>query len=161
LDRGSLSPLAPGSRGSRLPRRAAPPTIHWRAGATRRGSPSLRRRQRIAFAWLLAAPSYFGLGASRHALGQGFFLTLIVALGARILPGFSGWAIAHPRYLEGVVSVVTAGAALRVLGEIGLAVSLGWGGPFAAAGGALGVAGFVAFGVALVREVGKRPGLTA
>lgn len=132
-----------------------------------------RRWVRIAFAWLFVAAllaalwmtrsvllgavaSSFDLGASRHALGQGFFLTLIVAPGARILPGFSGWAISQPHYLDGVIAAVTVGAVLRVLGEIGLALNLNASAPLAALGGALAVLGFLAFGVVLVREVGKR-----
>lgn len=128
---------------------------------------------RIAFAWLVLAaglaavwstrgtllgadPDYYALGAARHALGQGFYLTLIVALGARILPGFSAWAIVHPRFLGSLVAVLTLGATLRVVGEVGLATGMAGSADVASLGGALGVLGFLAFAAVLVARVGGR-----
>jgi hypothetical protein len=56
-----------------------------------------------------------------------------------------------------VIGLVTAGTALRVLGELGLALDLSGSALLAATVGALGVLGFFVFGAVLVREVGKRP----
>ncbi len=136
---------------------------------------SARRWLRLAFGWLVVAsalaalaetrallvgstPDYFALSAARHALGQGFLLTLIVALGARILPGFSAWAIVHPREVELLVSSVSLGAALRVAGELGLSFHLVAGPALAAAGGAVGLGGFLGFAVTLTVTVGRPPG---
>jgi hypothetical protein len=133
-----------------------------------------RRWLHVTFGWLVVAsglgtlaasvsglrgvdPGYFAVGAERHALGQGFLLTLIVALGARLLPGFSAWAIQHPRALTWLVSTITLGAAVRVVGEIMLAGRAPVGASVAAVGGALGVVAFLAFGAILFVTVGRVP----
>jgi hypothetical protein len=125
---------------------------------------------RIAFAWLIAAntigallatreflggtpATYLEVAATRHALGQGFALTLIVAMSARILPGVSAWALTHPRAVEWTIAILTLGAALRVGGE--LASQFGDLGMTAAAlGGSLGTLGFLGFAGVVVMNLG-------
>lgn len=134
-----------------------------------------RRWLRLAYAWLLLAEalgsfwavralfgghlaSYFELTAQRHAIAQGLILLVIVSFGARILPGFSGWAITHPRFTEGLVICLASGAALRVAGEL-LSITQGRAAELLAGiGGALGVAGFLAFAWVLWRALGTAPG---
>jgi hypothetical protein len=137
-----------------------------------------RRWLRLSFGWLVAAAAlatiaslrglltgsldpYFEMSAARHALGQGFLLTLIVGLGSRILPGFSAWAIARPRLLEGLVGAITSGAFLRVLGELGIAFGAPAGAPLAALGGTVAVIAFLVFGATLVVAVGQLPAARA
>jgi hypothetical protein len=143
-------------------------------------SAPVRRWVRAAFGWLLLAAllgavyalralvsgvdltagGFFEVGSVRHAMGQGFLLTLIVSLGARILPGYSAWAISHPRVAETIFGLVTVGAALRVAGEIGLTQGIGNSAVVAALGGAIGTLGFLTFACLLFWTVGarQRPG---
>lgn len=129
-----------------------------------------RRWLRIAFGWLVIANAlgaiwgtrwlmsgqlagFFEQTAERHALAQGFIMLIIVAYSARILPGFSAWAIAHPRFVEALVALITAGAALRVAGELAVTP---FGSPaelVAGFGGALAVVAFLGFAVAIVRTI--------
>jgi hypothetical protein len=133
-----------------------------------------RRWIRIAFGWLIAsntisallvtrelfggAPAaYLEITATRHALGQGFVLTLIVALGARILPGVSAWAIMHPILEELRIACLTISSVLRVGGQLASAA----GTPSivaAAVGGSLGTLGFLTFAVVVIGTVGVRSG---
>jgi hypothetical protein len=133
-----------------------------------------RRWIRMAFAWLIAAdllalipttraflggPSvgFYELTAERHALAQGFIVTIIIAYAARILPGFSAWAIQHPRVVETIIALVTAGAVVRVIGELLTAWVTPAGEAVAGVGGALGVAGFLLFATFLFRTIGRIP----
>lgn len=133
-----------------------------------------RRWLRIAFAWLLLASglaalwgirwllggaeaSFFELTAQRHALAQGFILSILVAYGARILPGFSAWAIRHPNVIEWIFGCITAGAGLRVIGELGTPMLGEPAEIVAALGGTLGVIGFLAFAFFLARALGQAP----
>jgi hypothetical protein len=137
-----------------------------------------RRWIKIAFLWLLIASAlaaglaardlavglpvgYFGATAIRHALAQGCLLTILVGLGARILPGFSGWAIRHPRYCELLIAGLTLGAILRVAGELANLVASPASLDLIAAGGTLGTFGFVGFAVVAVRSLGRLPGRVA
>jgi hypothetical protein len=136
-----------------------------------------RRWIRLAFAWLVIANalaalwatrtllggppvSFFEITAERHALAQGFILTIIVAYGSRILPGYSAWAIQHPRTIEAIVALVTAGAALRVIGEVAASWPLPAGEAIAGVGGTLAVTGFLLFAAFLARTVGHAPRVT-
>jgi len=134
-----------------------------------------RRWIRIAFGWLVVAPilvalytlpalltgasgiadDVFEVGAARHALGEGFLLTLIVALGARILPGYSAWAIRHPRVSEILVMTLTAGAVFRVIGEVGIAQDVEGSAVCATIGGTLSVSAFLVFAVILGVTTGR------
>ncbi|MBX6771505.1 MAG: hypothetical protein IRY83_07250 [Chloroflexi bacterium] len=133
-----------------------------------------RRWIRIAFIWLIVAdllalipatraflggPSvgFYELTAERHALAQGFIVTIIIAYASRILPGFSAWAIQHPRTVALIVALVTAGAVVRVIGELLTAWITPAGETVAGAGGALGVAGFLLFAAFLFRTIGRIP----
>ena len=126
-----------------------------------------RRWVTIAFGWLLVAstlpsiwavraalggmePSFFEITAERHALAQGFLLSIIVAYGARILPGYSAWAIRHPRLIELTFACVSIGALLRVLGELGTGAGLPYVPTLAEAGGILGTIGFLLFAIPLL-----------
>ncbi|HEX5414730.1 MAG TPA: hypothetical protein VFZ25_03630 [Chloroflexota bacterium] len=152
----------------------------FRGPARASGLPTIsgpvRRWVRTAFGWLLLAAflgalyalptllngmgitvgGFFEAGAVRHAMGQGFLLTLLTALGARMLPGYSAWAIRHPRVAEVIFGLVTAGATLRVAGEIGLAQGIVGSASVAALGGGLGTAGFLTFACLLFVTVGAR-----
>ena len=133
-----------------------------------------RRWIRFAFAWLLVgaaieaafatrlflggpSPGFFDVTAARHALGQGFALTILVALGSRILPGFSAWAIERPRLIELVVGAVTLGATLRVVGELSVSTVGVAAEQIAAAGGTVGAVGFLVFGGSLAWTIGRGP----
>jgi hypothetical protein len=125
---------------------------------------------RIAFGWLIVAnvisamlatreilggtpATYLEVAATRHALGQGFALTLVVAMSARILPGVSAWALTHPRPVEWTIAILTLGAALRVGGE--LAGQLGEPALVVAGlGGSLGTLGFLGFAGVVVMKLG-------
>jgi hypothetical protein len=134
-----------------------------------------RRWIRIAFGWLIAAntigailatrellgggapATYLEIAAVRHALGQGFILTMIVALGARIIPGVSAWATEHPGLVDLTIAVLTVGAILRVGGQ--LASVVGEPANIAAAlGGSLGTLGFLAFALVVIATVGVGSG---
>lgn len=148
----------------------------FRPPARPSGAPNVtdpaRRWLRLAFGWLVIAnglaafwatravlggslATFFETTATRHALAQGFVLTIIVALGSRILPSYSAWAIQRPRLIEALIGTITVGAALRVAGELATA----WFGPVgetvAGAGGALGIVGFGVFAVALATTIGR------
>lgn len=153
----------------------------YRAPVRPSGAPNVtdpaRRWIRLAFAWLVIAnaltalwatrallggpaASFFEITAERHALAQGFILTLIIAYGSRILPGYSAWAIVHPRTTESIVALVTAGAALRVVGEIVASWPASAGEAIAGVGGTLAVAGFLLFAAFLAKTVGHAPRAT-
>ncbi|MGH2458766.1 MAG: NnrS family protein [Chloroflexota bacterium] len=127
-----------------------------------------RRWLRIAFGWLVIANAlgavwatrllfggplagFFEQTAERHALAQGFVMLIIVAYSARILPGFSAWAIAHPRFVEALVALITGGAALRVIGELAVTPIGATAELVAGLGGTLAVIAFLGFAVAIVR----------
>jgi hypothetical protein len=129
-----------------------------------------RRWIRIAFGWLIvsnaiaavlatrellggAPATYLEIAATRHALGQGFILIMIVALSARILPGVSAWAIEHPGLVDLTIILLTVGAILRVGGQ--LASRLGEPAIITAAlGGSLGTLGFIAFALVVIATIG-------
>ncbi len=153
----------------------------YRAPVRPSGAPNVtdpaRRWIRVAFAWLAIAnalttlwatrallggpaPSFFEITAERHALAQGFILTLIIAYASRILPGYSAWAIQRPRIIETIVALVTAGAALRVIGEVVASWPASAGEAIAGVGGTLGVAGFLLFAAFLAKMIGHAPRAT-
>jgi hypothetical protein len=85
---------------------------------------------RLAYGWLLVA-TLLGVaaqyldkaggfhGASRHALTVGFFSTMILAIGQRILPAFSGMKLLFsPRLMFASLLCLSLGCALRVSSEI-------------------------------------------
>jgi hypothetical protein len=85
---------------------------------------------RLAYGWLLIATAigiaaqYFDHaggfhGASRHALTVGFFSTMVLAIGQRILPAFSGMKVLFsPKLMFACLACLTLGCALRVSSEI-------------------------------------------
>jgi uncharacterized protein involved in response to NO len=128
---------------------------------------------RLAFVWLLVgsvlqvwlslretfggpAASFTELSATRHALTMGFLLVLLVAMAARILPGYSGWALQHPRFISWTVYLLLAGALLRVLSELAGGYA-GLFGPVTGLGGVLGTLGFLLFAVTLWPALGNLP----
>jgi uncharacterized protein involved in response to NO len=134
-----------------------------------------RRWVRFAYGWLVLASllaagwatrallggslaNFFEETATRHAFAQGFVLTILIALGSRILPGYAAWAIRHPWWVEATIAAVTSGAALRVAGELATAGGVPLGETVAGGGGALGVLGFAVFAVALLSTVGRPAG---
>lgn len=150
----------------------------YRAPVRASGAPAVtdpaRRWIRLAFVWLIVAnllavinatqavlaggaSGFFAITAERHALAQGFVLTIMVAYGSRILPGFSAWAIQRPRLTEATIGLITLGALLRVVGEISAASQPGLGEELAASGATLAVVGFLVFAVSLARTVGRIP----
>jgi uncharacterized protein involved in response to NO len=85
---------------------------------------------RLAYGWLLIAAA-LGVaanlwdtsggfwGASRHALTVGFVSTMILAVGQRILPAFSGMRILwSPRLMFAGLFLLTVGCTLRVTSEV-------------------------------------------
>jgi hypothetical protein len=60
-----------------------------------------------------AAP--FGLDAPRHGLAMGFITLLICGIAPRMVPGFSGGAIASPRLVAATLWLGNLASALRVL----------------------------------------------
>ncbi len=85
---------------------------------------------RLAYGWLLVsallglwaalAPATAGLlGASRHALTVGFVAGMILTIGSRILPAFTGMRLLYSPRLMGVSLVLlNLGCALRVSSEV-------------------------------------------
>jgi uncharacterized protein involved in response to NO len=128
---------------------------------------------RLAYAWLLvstllntalsirevlggALSSFTELSAARHALTMGFLLVLLFGMAARILPGYSGWTLKHPRFLAGVVGLLTVAAFLRVGGELAGGYT-GVFGPITGLGGMLGTLGFLLFAASLGRALARLP----
>ena len=132
---------------------------------------------RLAYGWLLVATllhtwlsireglsgppgSFTELSAARHALAMGFLMMLLVGVASRILPGYSGWALRRPRFMAWTIGLLSAGALLRVGGEL----SGGYGGifgPITGLGGTLGVAGFALFAASLWPALGHLPAAPA
>ncbi|HEY7837306.1 MAG TPA: NnrS family protein [Terriglobales bacterium] len=85
---------------------------------------------RLAYAWLLIAallgawaaaePGVAGIGgAGRHALTVGFIAGMVLTIGPRILPAFSGMkALYSPRLMLLALALLEAGCLLRVSGEL-------------------------------------------
>lgn len=128
---------------------------------------------RLAYAWLLGSlllhtafsvrealggpfASFTELSAARHALTMGFLVVLVVGMAARILPGYSGWAIRHPRVVWQMIGLLLAGAALRVGGEL-LGGYGGFFGPVTGIGGVVATAGFLTFAASLWPALGHLP----
>lgn len=128
---------------------------------------------RLAYAWLLGSlllhtalglrealggpfASFTELSAARHALTMGFLVVLVVGMAARILPGYSGWAIRHPRLLWQMIGLLLTGAALRVGGEL-LGGYGGFFGPITGLGGVIATAGFLTFAASLWPALGHLP----
>jgi hypothetical protein len=132
---------------------------------------------RLAYAWLLAATalhawlglreglggpagSFTELSAARHALTMGFLMVLLFAMASRILPGYSGWALQRPSFLNATVALLTLGALLRVGGEL-LGGYSGLFGPITGIGGVLGLSGFLLFAATLWPALGHLPRMPA
>lgn len=85
---------------------------------------------RLAYAWLVIAaglgmwsalmPGLAGLGgASRHALTVGFIAGMVLTIGPRILPAFSGMkALYSPRLMLLTLALLEIGCLMRVSGEM-------------------------------------------
>jgi uncharacterized protein involved in response to NO len=81
---------------------------------------------RLAYFWLLVAAllgvwaawatdSVGILGASRHALTVGFIATMVFAIGARVLPAFSGMRLLYsPKLMGASLFILTVGCSIRV-----------------------------------------------
>ena len=128
---------------------------------------------RLAYAWLLGstllhaalslreelggpAAGFTELSAARHALTMGFLVVLLVGMASRILPGYSGWALQHPRFLGWTIGLLLAGAAVRVGGELAGGY-VGLFGPLTGLGGVLGTLGFLLFAASLWPALGHLP----
>jgi hypothetical protein len=128
---------------------------------------------RLAYAWLLGSmllhtvfslregldgpvASFTELSAARHALTMGFLIVLLVGMAARILPGYSGWALQHPHYINTAIGLLLFGALLRVGGELSGGYS-GIFGPITGAGGTFGTIGFLLFAASLWPALGSLP----
>jgi hypothetical protein len=125
---------------------------------------------RLAYAWLViaallgawaaAAPGIAGIGgAGRHALTVGFIAGMVLTIGPRILPAFSGMkALYSPRLMFLALALLEAGCVLRVSGEL-LAYPGWWNAawhwlPFSAA---LEVTAFAVFAYNLIRTLLRPP----
>ncbi|MGH9392611.1 MAG: NnrS family protein [Terriglobales bacterium] len=85
---------------------------------------------RLAYAWLALAgglglwaalaPAASGAGgAGRHALTVGFIAGMVLTIGPRVLPAFSGMRTLYsPRLMLGALLLLEIGCGLRVLGEV-------------------------------------------
>lgn len=132
--------------------------------------PSFPAFLRVAYMWLLLAGA-LGVwatwqatatgagGASRHALTVGFIAGMVLTIGPRILPAFSGMkALYSPRLMFLALLLLEVGCLLRVAGEV-LAYP-GWLGlawvwlPWSAA---LEVSAFVVFAYNLARTLLRPP----
>jgi hypothetical protein len=132
-----------------------------------------RRWARLAFLFLVAglvlsawyfgreviigvAPSFTELSATRHAVGQGFVLPMMVAMASRLLPIYSADVLKRRWLTEMTLDVLFVGAALRVGAE-----ALGGydpiAGPLVAVGGSLSVAAFAVFAVGMWSSLGRLP----
>jgi len=69
----------------------------------------------VGSAALFGAPIPISIDAERHALGSGFVTLLILGMGTRMLPGFSGRRIASVGLIWATVALGNASALLRVI----------------------------------------------
>lgn len=81
------------------------------------------------------------LSAGRHAVAQGLLLIVMVVMGGRLLPHFATTVARHRWLLESAVTLLAAGALLRVVAE-SIAGYQGLSGLIVALGGALSYLGF-------------------
>ncbi|HUG56306.1 MAG TPA: NnrS family protein [Candidatus Limnocylindrales bacterium] len=117
---------------------------------------------RAAYAWLIgalalltlasAAPFGGSLNAARHAIALGFLMSMVFAVGARLIPALTGGLALPAPAVVLALALTNAAAILRVafelIGWTGTASSIGL-----AASGALGYAALVTFVLAALRTV--------
>ena len=93
---------------------------------------------------------------TRRWVGQGFLLTLMVSMAARLLPVYSADVLKRRRLLEVTLDLLLIGVLVRVSAEaIGGYTPLT--GPLVALGGSLGVVGFAVFAVGMWSALGRLP----
>lgn len=70
--------------------------------------------------WAAFSPHSTGIaGAGRHALTVGFIATMVLSIGQRILPAFSGMRLLFsPKLMFAALALLTAGCTLRVTAEV-------------------------------------------
>jgi uncharacterized protein involved in response to NO len=85
---------------------------------------------RFAYAWLVLSaalglwsafdPDLTGItGASRHAFTVGFVATMVLTMGQRVLPAFSGMKLLYsPKVMFLSLLLLETGCVLRVFGEL-------------------------------------------
>ncbi|MGH9467605.1 MAG: NnrS family protein [Terriglobales bacterium] len=125
---------------------------------------------RFAYAWLAIAaalglwsafsPANAGLsGASRHAFTVGFIATMVLTIGQRVLPAFSGMKLLYsPLLMFLSLALVEVGCFFRVFGEL-LAYPGWWHAAWAwlpVSAGLEGL-GFVLFALNLICTLARRP----
>jgi hypothetical protein len=148
----------------------APPT---RESGTPHVTNPTRRWVRLAFVFLVVglalsvgffarevlfgiSPTVTELSAARHAIAQGFVLTMMVSMAARLLPIYSAHVLKHRGVLELTVDLLLLGALLRVAAEaVGGYDTVN--GPLIALGGTLSVVGFAVFAVGMWSSLGRLP----
>jgi hypothetical protein len=144
-----------------------------RASGTPHVTNPTRRWVRLAFVFLVVGlalnfgyfgreaiwgitPSFTELSAARHALGQGFVLTMMVCMAARLLPIYSADVLKRRWLLELIVDTLLLGALLRVVAEaIGGYEPIT--GPLVALGGGLSEVAFTVFAIGMWSALGRLP----
>jgi hypothetical protein len=101
-------------------------------------------------------PTSAQLSAARHSLAQGFLLTMMISMAARLLPIYSAYALKRRRLVELTIDLVLAGALVRVAAEA-IGGYAKFTGPLVALGGALGVTGFAIFAAGMWSALGRLP----
>jgi hypothetical protein len=94
------------------------------------------------------SPTVTELSAARHAIAQGFVLTLMVSMASRLLPIYSADVLKRRGLLELTLDTLLLGALIRVTAEaIGGYEAIS--GPLIAPGGSLSIAAFAVFAVGI------------
>jgi hypothetical protein len=132
-----------------------------------------RRWVRFAFAFLVlglglsvgffarevlfgVSPSVTELSAARHAIAQGFLLTMMVSMASRLLPIYSADVLKRRGLLELTLDTLLLGALIRVSAEA-LGGYAAWSGPLISLGGSLSIAAFAVFAVGMWSSLRRLP----
>jgi hypothetical protein len=102
------------------------------------------------------SPTVTELSAARHAIAQGFVLTMMVSMASRLLPIYSADVLKRRGLLELTLDTLLLGALIRVAAEaIGGYESIT--GPLIALGGSLSIAAFAVFAVGMWSSLTRLP----
>jgi hypothetical protein len=103
-----------------------------------------------------SSPSVTELAAARHAIAQGFVLTMMVSMASRWLPIYSAEVLKRRGLLELTLDTLLLGALIRVTAEaFGGYASIS--GPLISLGGSLSIVAFAVFGVGMWSSLSRLP----
>lgn len=102
------------------------------------------------------APAHFYTGAWRHALTVGFITTLMVGLGCRLLPMFSGVDLWWPRWMRISFWLLAVGNATRVIFQLATATGERWAFLVMGTSGLMELTALTLFGVGIWKTLARR-----